>query len=398
MPNRLRWVAIGVFMLANTLSFLDRNLLSAVAPGLRGEFGMSNEDYGNIVGAFSLAYAFSAPVAGWFLDKAGLNLGISIGLALWSAVGIVTGFTTGYWSLFLCRIGLGVAESANIPAGGKAIGLYLEPRERAIGAATGQLGITAGSVGATLLAGAMTPLYGWRSSFIVAGALGFLWIPLWIWVSRAVPPRPQPVASSPPPPLRSDRRYWGLIFGTIFGGMTVYSLWTNWTTLFLTHVHHLPEATVNLYHAWLPPVFSAFGAFTGGALSARLGTGTTSLVDARLKAILVAAAALLVTCIVPLLPTAALATAGICWSFFWAAALSANLYALPVDYFGAARAASGVAALTFAYGIMQAILSRYGGRAVDLYGYGPLCAVAGALPLVAWAILRATSRMAPVEE
>jgi ACS family hexuronate transporter-like MFS transporter len=93
MTSRLRWVAIGVFMLANTLSFLDRNLLSAVAPGLRAEFGMSNEDYGNIVGAFSLAYALSAPVAGWFLDKAGLNLGISIGLALWSAVGIVTGFT-----------------------------------------------------------------------------------------------------------------------------------------------------------------------------------------------------------------------------------------------------------------------------------------------------------------
>jgi len=379
-------------MLANTLSFLDRNLLSAVAPGLRAEFGMSNEDYGNIVGAFSLAYALSAPVAGWFLDKAGLNLGISIGLALWSAVGIVTGFTAGYWSLFACRVGLGVAEAANIPAGGKAVGLYLEPRERALGTAAGQLGITAGSVGATLLAGVMTPAYGWRASFIVAGALGFLWIPLWLWVSRVIPHRETPAPAVKPVPLRSDRRYWGLIFATIFGGMTVYSLWTNWTTLFLTHVHRLPEATVNLYHAWLPPVFSALGAFTGGLLSSRFGGRSESLTDARLKAILVSAVSLLVTCAVPFLPTAALATAGICWSFFWAAALSANLYALPVDYFGASRAASGVAALTFAYGIMQAVLSRYGGRAVDLYGYGPLCVVAGALPLAAWAILRATSR------
>jgi len=95
MPPRipLRWIAIGVFVLSSSLNYLDRQLLSALAPTLRSEFRLNNQQYGMIVSAFSIVYAVIAPAAGWFIDRVGLNLGASIAVALWSVAGSATALT-----------------------------------------------------------------------------------------------------------------------------------------------------------------------------------------------------------------------------------------------------------------------------------------------------------------
>jgi hypothetical protein len=69
-----------------------------------------------------------------------------------------------------------------------------------------------------------------------------------------------------------------------------------------------------------------------------------------------------------------------------------NLYSLPLDYFGASRAASGVASLTAAYGLMQTALSPAIGGMVDRYGFSPVCGLLSVLPLAAYGVLRATGR------
>jgi ACS family hexuronate transporter-like MFS transporter len=385
----LRWVAIAVFGLANSLSYLDRQLLSAVGPTLRKEFQLSNADFGLIVLAFYLTYSLAAPAAGLWLDRAGLNKGITLSLGAWSIIGIVTGSTAGLVSLLSCRAALGVAEATTIPAHGKAVGLYLHAGERALGTASGQLGISLGSAGAVFLAGLLAPDYGWRPVFAVAGALGFFWIPLWLYVSRRIPHQPLPPA--PEQRLSRDPRLWGLIPAAMLG-MAVYSTWTNWTTMFLSQRHGLAEQQANLSFAWLPPLMFTAGGLSGGALSMWLARGAASIVQARLRAILVSATAQIVTAGVPYLPSPELATAAICWSGFWAAALSVNLYALPVDMFGPQRAGSGVAALTFSYGLMTAGLSWGSGALIDRAGWVPVCAIVAFMPLACYAILRAASR------
>ena len=124
----------------------------------------------------------------------------------------------------------------------------------------------------------------------------------------------------------------------------------------------------------------------------RLVRSGMALLDARFRTILLGAIAMLVTAAVPHLPTTALATAAICWSFFWSVALSVNLYSLPLDYFGASRAASGVASLTAAYGLMQTALSPAVGAMVDRYGFSPVCGLLSLTPLAAYGVLRATGR------
>ena len=68
-------------------------------------------------------------------------------------------------------------------------------------------------------------------------------------------------------------------------------------------------------------------------------------------------------------------------SLFLVAAWSTNLYTIPVDLYGAGRAAFGVSALVCSYGVMQALVSKPLGLGIERYGFTPVCLILAALPL-----------------
>jgi len=384
----LRWWVLGAFVLSSVSNYLDRQVLAALAPLLRAEFHLSNTDYGLILSAFSVTYAVSAPLAGLFIDRVGLNRGISLAVGLWSLAGIATAYARGLGGLVACRAGLGLAEAAGVPATGKAIVLYLRPEERALGNALSQTGLSVGAMIAPPLAVWLAVRYGWRSAFLVTGLAGLLWIPFWNWTARRGPANAcQPRAAALPfSEFARERPLWAFALANVLS-MTVYTLWTNWTTLYLVQAHGLRlEETVLL--AALPPVFANLGGLAGGALSFMWMKKGIAAVPSRMRACLLSAVILLATALVPLAPTALVATAGICLSFFFSSAWSVNLYSLPLDVYGAARAAFAVSLLTGAYGAMQAVFSPVIGALVDRFGFPPVCALVSVMPLAAWMLLR----------
>jgi MFS transporter, ACS family, hexuronate transporter len=385
----LRWVAIGVFLFSSTLNYLDRQLLAAVAPALKAEFHLSNEGYGLLLFGFSVLYAISAPFGGLFIDRVGLNLGISAAVAFWSLAGIATGMVTNFVGLFTARSALGAAQAAGIPGTGKANATYLAPEELALGGALNQVGLSIGGVAAPLLAGFLAVRYGWRSVFLFCGVLGFVWIPIWLITAARVPSRPS--ASGPAQlavgEMLRDRRFWALVIANILY-MTMYTLWTNWTTVYFVEAHGMTGPEANRRFAWIPPVFATLGGFAGGAAAFRLIRRGLPVFHARMKVCLIAAICLLGTAAVPIMPSAAWAAAAISFSYFCVTAMSTNIYVMPIDFFGAKRAAFGVAALTFAYGMMQAFVSPAIGRMIDQFGFASVCVALSPLPLVAVAVLR----------
>jgi ACS family hexuronate transporter-like MFS transporter len=100
---------------------------------------------------------------------------------------------------------------------------------------------------------------------------------------------------------------------------------------------------------------------------------------------------LLLTAVIPWMPTAGWALAGICLSFFWCTAMSVNLYTMPLDIYGAGPAAFAVSMLTSAYGVMQAVFSPLIGGMIDRFGFEPVCVLFAILPLAGYGILKATS-------
>ncbi len=389
-PVPIRWVVIGVFVLSSSLNYLDRQVLAALAPLLKEEFQLTNADYGRVLAAFSITYALCSPAAGWLIDRFGLNRGACAGVALWSLAGIATGFVRGLPGLLGCRALLGAAEASGIPASAKAFHKYLHAPERAFGAAVNQIGLSLGAIAAPPLATFIALHYGWRWAFVATGTLGFLWIPLWLGTANRSPvteeSRVKP--SIPVSAVLRDARLWGFVAANVLS-MTVYTLWTNWTTLFLQSAHGLSLAEAN----WLAPVpllFAYLGGLFGGWLSLRWMNAGLEALTARRRACLVSAVALLGTAAAAWTPAAALTTAAISFSFFWITAFSVNLYTMPLDAFGLERAAFSVSLLTAAYGAMQAVFSPWIGGLIDRYGYRPVILLVSVAALAAYAVLRLT--------
>jgi ACS family hexuronate transporter-like MFS transporter len=235
----------------------------------------------------------------------------------------------------------------------------------------------------------MAPRFGWRSTFALCGALGFLWIPLWLFTSRRIP-----AAKAESARVRMhvrdvlrDRRFWGLALANVFV-MMLYSLWSNWTTLYFVQERHLTVEQANRDFAWIPPVFATAGGFFGGLVTYRWIRKGMDVVRARLRICWISAVILLATAAVPLMPQPALAAAAISLSFFWTLAISTNVYAMPIDLFGPAHAGLGVAALTCSFGLMTAFLSPWIGGVADRVGFAPVCVVLSVMPLVGVAMLR----------
>jgi ACS family hexuronate transporter-like MFS transporter len=223
-----RWLAVSVFIISSTLNYLDRQLLVFLAPLIIHDLHIDQSRFGLLISAFSIAYAGSSLLTGWFLDKAGINKAISLAVSWWSVAATCTGLTHGLAGLGVCRAALGIGESAGVPAAGKLNGIYLKPEERALGAATNQIGLSLGAVIAPLWIG-VALMYGWRMPFVLTGLIGFIWIPLWLGVNRLIPARyaGQELASSRGMrdlTLLLDRSLILLVIANVLW-MGSYSLW-----------------------------------------------------------------------------------------------------------------------------------------------------------------------------
>lgn len=190
------WIAIVLF-LATVLTYLDRQTLSLCGPMICQEFQLSNEEYGRLVAAFRWAYAFVHVPAGYLADRVSLRLIYAAAVSLWSTAGAAAAFICGGRQLLATRAVLGVGEAFNWPCATRIIADLLPPADRGLGSGIFNSGAAVGSLIAPLI---ITPLalhFGWRKAFFTIGAVGFLWVFLWLWVTRKASVRQALLANRP---------------------------------------------------------------------------------------------------------------------------------------------------------------------------------------------------------
>jgi ACS family hexuronate transporter-like MFS transporter len=185
-----------------------------------------------------------------------------------------------------------------------------------------------------------------------------------------------------------ERRIWGFVLANALS-MIPYSIWSNWTTLYLVQVHRLTLVEA-AWFAWLPGLAAMAGGFAGGWLSYRWVRAGAEPVEARARVCLVCAVIGVAAALIPFAPTALWSAAGISVSILAVSAFSVNLYTMPLDVYGGSQAAFAISLLVCAYGAMQAVISPALGAIIDRFGYGPVCGIASVTPLVAYAVLQIT--------
>lgn len=391
-----RWLVLGIFYISSILNYVDRQVLSTLAPLLREKLSFTIEQYGILIGVFNALYAFSAPVSGYLIDRFGLNRGTTTAVGLWSIAGLLRGFASSFGGLMVTHSLLGLFESAGIPSTAKASHRFLKPAERAFGPAISSAGLSIGGIGAATALTWVALNWGWQWAFILPGVLGLLWIPLWLAVSRSMNvPEGDPSTVAPRTSfaeLLRDPQLWGFAAGNFFA-MTIFALWTFWTTEYFVKTFKLSLAQTNYGYAWMPAAISVLGAMFGAWLSRRLTTTRgLSPEDARRRTVFYTAIGMTSTALVPWMPTAGAAALLISFTYFCAQAQGVNFYTLPVDVYGQGRAAFAVSLLTTAFGVLNLIMGPLVGRVASLHGFAPVCYVCAFCPLIGYAIITVTRR------
>lgn len=212
-----RWTICALLFFATTINYMDRQVLSLTWKDFIAlEFHWTNDDYGNITALFSAFYAVSLLFAGRFVDwmdtKKGFLWAIgvwSIGACLHAFCGIATsGIVAGEWfvgfegakdaiktvndtgmvisvsvTLFIfARFVLALGEAGNFPAAIKATAEYFPKKDRAFSTSIFNAGATVGALAAPISIPFIAKAYGWEMSFIIIGALGFVWMGFWIFM------------------------------------------------------------------------------------------------------------------------------------------------------------------------------------------------------------------------
>ena len=177
-----RWLIVALLFLATTINYIDRQIIGLLKPILEVEFNWSESDFAKIVVAFTAAYAIGLLLFGRLIDRVGTKIGYSISVVIWSAMGMLHAAASTVTGFSLARIGLGLGEAGNFPAAMKTVAEWFPKKERALAAGLFNSGTSVGVVMALLITPWIFVNYGWREVFLITGALGFVWLGLWLWL------------------------------------------------------------------------------------------------------------------------------------------------------------------------------------------------------------------------
>lgn len=191
--SNTRWVVCFLLFLATTINYMDRNVFAYVEPllhevpfmgwdHLADKFHQSvfDNNFGNVVIFFQIAYGFGFLFAGRMIDKLGTKTGYAIAILIWGVASMSHSLVASVAGFCIARVFLGLGESGNFPAAIKAVSEWFPTRERAKAVGLFNSGSNASALIAPALVAFVTARYGWQSAFLTTGSMGMIWLAIWL--------------------------------------------------------------------------------------------------------------------------------------------------------------------------------------------------------------------------
>ena len=210
--TNFRWVICAMLFVATAVNYLDRQVLSLTWDEfIKPEFHWNESHYGTITSLFSIIYAICMLFAGRFVDWMGTKKGYLWAIGVWSAgacahalCGVVTESVVGLntaaelvqatgdtavlistismYCFIVARSILALGEAGNFPAAIKTTAEYFPKKDRAFATSIFNAGASIGALFAPLTIPLLAKNFGWEISFIIIGALGFIWMGFWVFL------------------------------------------------------------------------------------------------------------------------------------------------------------------------------------------------------------------------
>jgi ACS family hexuronate transporter-like MFS transporter len=394
--NTRTWSICGLLLLASAINYMDRQTLANAAVRISTEFGMSQEQYGNLEAGFGWAFAAGSLFFGFVADQVSLRWLYAAVLLGWSAMGFLSGFARDYDELLVYRTLLGFFEAGHWPCGVKTVRALLDSGGRAMGNSVLQSGTSIGAVITPLImAWLLTEEIGsWRFAFQAIGAIGALWVVAWFALAPPSGRLPASNGSTSVPTGEVSGRWWNIlldrrmlvVLAVVALINTTFQMLRAWLPKFLQEGRGYSEDQA-LYFNSLWFVVTDVGCLGAGALALWLVRRGAPVTRARLLAFAVCAVLCLVTLGLPWLPHGWLLLAALLIAGAGALGVFPIYHSFTQDisheHQGKVTGIAGVAAWAFSPLAHQAF-----GRHIDeTHSFDQGLAVAGCLPFVAFVLL-----------
>jgi len=411
--RNLRWGIAVLLLLASILNYVDRQALSILAPTIQADLRLSDADYGRIVSFFLIAYTVASLLSGRIVDALGPRASMALFVGWWSCANMLTGFAKSFGSLGMCRFLLGLGEAGGYTASPKIVRQWFPPKDRGIAVGLYSVGGALGATIAPVLVLTLAAHFGWRGAFFATGALGLVFVAVWLVVFRDPETHPwltegekkliladdiASVQKSEEPELTeagrwrsilTSRAVWALMFARLLTD-PVWYFFQFWMPKYLHSERGFQQA--DLASMWMIYLAADIGFLSSGFISGRMIRKGRDPREARLRTMLGCAL------LVPLAPLIALTghnsvVFGISMVVVLAhTAWLASISTYVVDYvpkpilgtaFGFIAAGSAVGGI---------LMNETVARTIATHSYAPCFYAMVALHPIAWLLLRRFAR------
>lgn len=236
------WYALALLMIVYVLNFLDRTIIYILFPPIKAEFNFSDTQL-VLLGttSFVIFYTVLGIPFGRYADKGSRVKLIAVGLAVWSLFSGLTGFAWDFWSMFFCRMMVGVGEATLGPAAISLLSDYFPPARRATVTSIYSMGIAIGAGLAAIFGGYLSQI-GWREAFYVVGFPGVI---LAVFVYFLREPSRKTIAdegnysSADWRKLLSNKKFLAVCLGYSLYGLATNSI-SIWGATYLSRIYKFP--------------------------------------------------------------------------------------------------------------------------------------------------------------
>jgi ACS family glucarate transporter-like MFS transporter len=288
---KVRYQILAVLFAVSCFSYGDRSVLSIAGTTI------DPVHLGYLLSAFSWAYVLGQLPSGILLDRYGPKLVYGTGIVIWSACSLVMGFTSAFAVLFALRLIAGFAQAPVFPGNGRIVASWFPTAERGFASATFNASQYFSLMVFGPIIGWIAYSAGWHACFWFMGALGFVFVFIWVKTIYEVKdhPRvsPQEVAAIEQggglvTPGKAPMLTWPairfllskrMLVGIYLGQYCITTLtwfFLTWFPVYLSKARHLSLIKVGFASA-LPALCGGAGGILGGVVSDRLLRGGRSL-------------------------------------------------------------------------------------------------------------------------
>jgi MFS family permease len=245
------YYALALLMFVYVMNFLDRQIIYILFPLIKKEMAFSDTQLMLLGGtSFAIFYTLLGIPFGRLADRSSRTKLIAIGLAVWSLFSGLTGFADGFWTLFACRVMVGVGEATLGPAAISLLADYFPPSKRATVTSIYSMGIAVGAGFAALFGGYLSQ-FGWREAFFIIGFPGIIFAAL-VFVLREPQRTAQSAAnvesysSSDWRKLVSNKAFIFLCLGYGFFGLATNNI-SIWGATYFSRLFNVPLTTFGFW-------------------------------------------------------------------------------------------------------------------------------------------------------